>query len=144
MVFSIIHTTRYRYNAPISFCHNIATIRPRVCTGQEIQSFDLQISPQTLDLSERLDFFGNNITRFSIQQQHQELKVTSKSIIIRQYASVKASFFTDQCKKITVSEALFSLKSNDNDILEAKQFENFLFSTEAQKILKDFGYLTHE
>lgn len=122
MIFSILHTTLYQYNAPVSFCHNIGTIRPVVSAGQELLSFDLQINPVPTEISERVDFFGNNITRFSIQEQHEKLKVTSKSIIDRQYSKIKESFFSGACKSITLSEALITLRANTPEILEAKQF----------------------
>ncbi len=122
MIFSISHTTRYYYNAPVSFCHNIGTIRPRVSQGQELLSFDLKINPNPTDISERSDFFGNTITRFSLSEEHKELHVTSTSIIKREYTEVKESFLSDACKKITLSEALFALKTTNAQIIEAKQF----------------------
>lgn len=122
MIFAISHTTRYRYNAPVSFCHNIGTIHPRTCAGQEIIDFKLKITPEPAEISERKDFFGNIITRFSIQQQHQELKVVATSKVDRQYTVVRNSFFSDAAKKITVTEALSALHKNDLDILDAKQF----------------------
>lgn len=122
MIFSVIHKTQYIYNTPVSFCHNIATIRPRESAGQRLINFDMQITPKVLDISERVDFFGNNITKFSIQRPHSELVVTSKSIIDRQYSQIKDSFFSEDCTKITLNEALFRLTDNDDSIQEARPY----------------------
>ena len=122
MIYTISHSTRYAYDAPVSFCHNLATIRPRKSPGQEVLDFSLEITPKPTDVSERLDFFGNNITRFSIQQEHQDLIVTSKSFIKRDYIDIHKSFFSQTCREITLEKALHYLKKNSTDILDAKQF----------------------
>lgn len=122
MIFSILHKTRYRYNAPISLCHNIATIRPRESAGQKLLDFSLQIQPEPTDKSERKDFFGNHITRFSIQQSHDELSVISKCTVNREYSKIRESFYTEDCQKITMQQALLALQANTPEVLEAKQF----------------------
>jgi len=123
MKFSVKHSTKYTYNAFVSFCHNIATIKPRNSKGQTLLSYNLHIDPNPADISSRIDFFGNNITRFSIQEPHKELHVIAESIIERSYDSVRNSFFSDECKKVTLKEAYEKLnKTNDVVILEAKQY----------------------
>lgn len=123
MIFSISHTTRYRYDAPISFCHNLATIRPRISPGQKVLNFDLKISPEPSDISERTDFFGNMITHFSIQESHQKLTVASTSTVERNYKAIKDSFASEACRKITVNDALQVLATtNTQEIIESKQF----------------------
>tara|TARA_R110000796_G_scaffold35017_3_gene90072 strand:+ start:32781 stop:33671 length:891 start_codon:yes stop_codon:yes gene_type:complete len=122
MIFNITHTTKYEYNAPVSYCHNIATLRPRESKGQELLDYKIDILPEPAEVSERIDFFGNYITRFSIQTQHTILKVVTRSKIVRDYAKFQESFYSDSCKNTTLNEALVALKSNNLDILEAKQY----------------------
>lgn len=124
MKFKIVHTTEYSYNEDVSFCHNIATIAPRVSPGQELLSFNTNITPNpnSIDFSERTDYFGNRITRFSLQQLHRKLKVTSTSIVNRDYTKIHDSFYTDTCKNITLSEALLLLKKMLPETLDAKQY----------------------
>lgn len=122
MLFNVTHTTRYLYNAPVSYGHNIATLRPRKSKGQELLDYAIEISPEPAEISERIDFFGNYITRFSIQTEHEVLKVTTKSQIKREYAQFQEGFFSDACKSVTMKSALESLQSTDLEILDAKQF----------------------
>ncbi|NNE78028.1 MAG: transglutaminase family protein, partial [Pricia sp.] len=58
MLYDISHITKYEYNAPVSYCHNIATLRPRKAKGQELMDYKIQISPKPAEISERVDFFG--------------------------------------------------------------------------------------
>ncbi|UZO82360.1 transglutaminase family protein [Aquimarina sp. ERC-38] len=122
MIFSVFHKTSYSYEAPVSLCHNIATIRPRESSGQKLLDFSLQIQPEPTDISERRDFFGNHITRFSIQKSHKKLVVISRSTVDRQYADIRDTFFSDACKRVTLQQAWQTLNSNAPEIIDAKQF----------------------
>lgn len=122
MIFNVKHTTKYEYNAPVIYCHNIATLRPRESKGQQLLDYKIQITPQPAEISERIDFFGNYITRFSIQTEHIELKVTTKSKIVRNYAQFQDSFFSEACRGITLDQTLLALRSTDPDILDARQY----------------------
>lgn len=122
MIFNVTHTTKYEYNAPVDYCHNIATLRPRESKGQELLDYKIQILPQPAEISERIDFFGNYITRFSIQTEHKELKVTTQSKIVRDYGPYHDSFYSNSCKGVTMNEALLALQRTDQQVLEAKQY----------------------
>ena len=122
MIFNVKHTTKYEYNAPVIYCHNIATLRPRESKGQQLLDYKIQITPQPAEISERIDYFGNYITRFSIQTEHIELKVTTKSKIVRDYAQFQDSFFSEACRGITLDQTLLALRSTDPDILDARQY----------------------
>ncbi len=122
MDFIVTHITEYSYSDEVVFCHNIATIKPRVSPGQKLLEYNLKINPQPTEFSERKDFFGNNISRFSIQQEHKKLSVTSVCKIARDYEAIRERFFSDNCTKVTLQEALLLLKNNDLNNLEAKQF----------------------
>lgn len=123
MDFSITHITEYSYSDEVVFCHNISTIKPRVSAGQKLLEYDIDISPEPSEFSERLDFFGNNITRFSIQKEHKKLLVTSKCKISRDYTAIRNSFLSKECVAVTLEKALLSLKNNNSPSnFEAKQF----------------------
>lgn len=122
MRYKVTHTTTYEYNAPVSYCQNIATLRPRISQGQELIDYAITINPDPAELSERIDFFGNYITRFAIQSEHKVLSLTTNSIIDRNYAHFYDSFFTDACRNITLEQALLRLKSTEFEILESKQY----------------------
>jgi len=122
MNISVSHITKYSYESPVSYSHNIATLKPRTFEGQKVIDYNIQISPVTNEFSERLDFFGNYITRFSIQDEHKELKVVTKSVIERDYSKVRETFFSNPCKSVTYFGALEMLKLITPEIIEAKQF----------------------
>ncbi|WP_010521004.1 transglutaminase family protein [Aquimarina agarivorans] len=123
MDFRIKHITEYSYSEEVVFCHNIATLKPRVSPGQELLEYAIEISPETTEFSERLDFFGNNITRFSIQQAHKKLVVTSTCKIARNYTKIKERFYSKQCTEVTLDNAIARLNdSKDPSNYEHKQF----------------------
>lgn len=122
MKYSVKHTTLYEYDNYVSYCHNMATLKPREFQGQSLLSFQLNISPKPTEISERPDFFGNNITRFSIQGLHNKLEVTTISEMTRDYAGIRDSFFSYRCKNIGLKDAVEALNSNTPQKLETQPF----------------------
>ncbi|TNJ45640.1 transglutaminase family protein [Tamlana fucoidanivorans] len=122
MDFLITHITEYSYSEEVVFCHNIATIKPRQSPGQKLLEYHVAINPEPTEFSERKDFFGNNVTRFSIQKAHKKLEVTSICKISRDYTAIKNSFYSEESVKVTLEEALNSLNRNTKENFEPKQF----------------------
>lgn len=122
MIFDIFHTTTYKYENGVSFCQNLATLKPKNFKGHTLLDYTLDISPKPTDFSERLDFFGNTISRFSIQQFHEELIVTAKSKIDRNYNLQQEGIDSSVKKLITVDLAKKLLLGIDSDIIDARQF----------------------
>lgn len=122
MIFDLWHKTKYLYENGAAFCHNITTIKPKSFPGQELLEYRLEITPTPTDISERLDFFGNSVTRFSIQQHHEELVVTAFSKVRRNYDEQHNTISFENAKKITVAETLFALKGIDTATIDARQF----------------------
>ncbi len=79
MKYKITHTTQYQYSQAVSVCHSEARLLPRSFNGQQCLSSKLEITPQAANLQERLDFFGNRIVFFELQQAHEQLTVTAHS-----------------------------------------------------------------
>ncbi|MGP1993847.1 transglutaminase family protein [Zobellia laminariae] len=143
MIFNITHITKYEYNAPVSYCHNIATLRPRESNGQQLLSYKIDVVPEPAEISERVDFFGNYLTRFSIQTQHTVLKVITQSKVLRDYTKYHESFFSDACKGVILTDALSALNSNDPEIIEAKQYIlESIFIRKTDKTIKDYAELS--
>lgn len=122
MIFDLWHKTKYSYENGASFCHNITTLKPRSFDGQKLLEYNLEITPTPTDISERLDFFGNTVTRFSIQQNHKELIVIARSKVSRDYNLQTESKNAIEGKKITIEKALKLLKEVDLETVEARQF----------------------
>jgi transglutaminase-like putative cysteine protease len=122
MIYSVSHTTEYIYDDYVNYCHSLATLKPRETPGQHLLEYAIEIEPVPGEISERIDFFGNHVTRFSIQHPHQTLTVTSKAKIARNYGPYLEAFQTDACKGITLQEATREIEKIDPDVLEARQF----------------------
>lgn len=75
------HTTTYLYSEPVSICHTEVHLAPRECPQQRLISHELRISPQPTFTTSRRDYFGNEITIFSIQEAHETLSITAHSEI---------------------------------------------------------------
>ena len=122
MIYQVSHTTSYNYEHGVSFCHNIATLKPKNVLGQTLLEYELQITPNPDELSEKIDFFGNTITRFSIQKQHTELKVKAISKVQRNCNEIPNIYNDIEAQNITLEKTLKILDTTSSDILEAKQF----------------------
>lgn len=122
MVFSIIHKTIYKYDNFVTYCHNLAILKPKDFVGQELLEYELEISPKPTVISETIDFFGNSVANFSIEKQHKELIVTAKSKVARSYELQEDALTSKICKDITLEKALSKLNSLDSEVIDAKQF----------------------
>jgi transglutaminase-like putative cysteine protease len=72
------HITRYWYSDPVSTCHTEVHLAPRPRLNQRVYDYKLTISPQPDSVSTWQDFFGNEVSLFSIDEPHRELIVTSR------------------------------------------------------------------
>lgn len=122
MIFSIIHTTSYKYDNTITYCHNLANLKPRNFIGQELLDYELIITPKPTSINENIDFFGNNVANFSIEKQHKELIVTAKSKVKRSFELQENPLTSEICRAITLEKATIKLKSLSTEIIDAKQF----------------------
>lgn len=122
MIFTIIHTTSYKYEDFVTYCHNVANLKPRTFLGQKLLDYKLEITPTPSNKNESADFFKNDITRFSIQKQHKELIVSAKSLVERDYTLQPDIYASKTGLGITLKEALLELKSLNAEILEVRQF----------------------
>ncbi|GAB1857623.1 transglutaminase family protein [Flavobacteriaceae bacterium MHTCC 0001] len=136
MVYQISHTTSYNYENGVSFCHNIATLKPLSFLGQTLMAYELNISPKPVEISEKIDFFGNTVTRFSIQKQHTELKVNAKSKVLRDISAIPNIYNDFAAQHITLQYALELLQGTSVDVLNARQFtlESILVANISQDI----------
>ncbi|NIJ45592.1 transglutaminase-like putative cysteine protease [Wenyingzhuangia heitensis] len=123
MVYDVIHSTVYDYEEGVTFCHNIAILKPKHILGQNLIDYQLEISPKPTEFSEKKDFFGNTITRFSIQEHHKQLKVVATSKVDRNVSECKDIEKFEEAKKITLTKTLELLKGVSDAILDARQYQ---------------------
>ncbi len=74
------HITRYWYSGPVSMCHTEVHLHPRPRAHQTILEFALEVTPTPDSLLTREDYFGNEVTFFSIAEPHRELIITSRCL----------------------------------------------------------------
>jgi transglutaminase-like putative cysteine protease len=74
--YRITHTTTYTYSEPVSLCQNVAHLAPRPCHRQRAGRTVLSITPDPAVIEERVDYFGNPVSYFTIQEPHRELAVS--------------------------------------------------------------------
>lgn len=75
--YHITHTTRYVYAEAVSLCQNVAHLTPRVSPRQRADRPTLDIAPVPAVIESRIDYFGNPVSYFTIQEPHRELRVTA-------------------------------------------------------------------
>ena len=77
MILTASHTTTYLYAEPVSVCHTAVHLAPRAHPRQRVIAHELTVNPEPAFLTSRTDYFGNQITIFSIQEPHQTLTINS-------------------------------------------------------------------
>ncbi|MEQ1529908.1 MAG: transglutaminase family protein [Methylococcales bacterium] len=79
MKYRITHSTYYHYSQPVGLCQNEARLQPRNFWRQSCDYSHFDIAPTPMDFRERVDFYGNRVAYFAIQQPHTKLTVTAIS-----------------------------------------------------------------
>jgi len=80
MFYSIRHSTRFRYSAPITESVMEVRVQPRSEGPQRLLSFELTVSPRAR-LQAYRDFTGNVVHHFNLPGHHQELAITSTAMV---------------------------------------------------------------
>lgn len=120
MKYQVTHTTRYRYEEPVSTCHNVGRLRLRQTPQQTCSSSRLIVDPAPAVNHVWQDIYGNNLDFFSIQQPHSELTVTARSEV----EVVSPGSLLDGAFPMPWEQVRDYLRnhSGDEPALEARQF----------------------
>ena len=81
MLLNVVHETRYEYAPAVRTARHLAHLKPAHRSTQQLISHELDIDPQPVQRSEGTDVWGNTRTFFSLRTQHDELKVTARSVV---------------------------------------------------------------
>lgn len=73
--YTINHVTAYTYTEPVSLCQNVAHLAIRPYDRQCVENAVLAIEPEPAVIEERVDYFGNPVHYFTVQEPHRELAV---------------------------------------------------------------------
>lgn len=119
MNYRVIHQTRYLYSTMVSLCQNEVKLIPRDLPYQECAGKRVTVDPSPSAYRERIDFFGNRVCYFSIQQPHRQLTVTVTSHVRITPRAMNLEF-TQSPPWETARDAFKT--PGDLDLLEAGQF----------------------
>jgi transglutaminase-like putative cysteine protease len=78
MLYAVTHSTVYQYSESAALGHNVLHLEPRPHPRQTVQDLALQIDPPSQVTHRRVDYFGNPVCYFSIQQPHRRLCVVAR------------------------------------------------------------------
>ena len=79
MTYNLVHRTIYDYASPMTVSHHTTRVEPRILPHQQVEDFSLRVGPRPAVIKPRVDFFGNQVCGFSIQEIHQHLEITATS-----------------------------------------------------------------
>src|ERR1039457_6766288 len=78
MRIAVVHTTRYRYSAPVYLEPHIIRLRPREDASQRLEAWTLDIGPTPSGRNECLDQDGNTVVRAWFDSLTAELSLRSR------------------------------------------------------------------
>ena len=81
MRYRVRHTTTYAYSNTVSVCHNELHLCPRQSSHQTCSFHELLVYPEAALVSRSVDYFGNPVTFFTLQEPHQALTMTANSVV---------------------------------------------------------------
>ncbi len=79
MTYKIIHRTTYKYKYPVSAGNHVASLKPRSFPRHQLIENEIDIQPAPATMTQRVDYFGNLLCFFTIQEPHRELVVEARS-----------------------------------------------------------------
>ncbi|MDQ6707922.1 MAG: transglutaminase family protein, partial [Acidobacteriota bacterium] len=79
MIYRIIHRTTYKYKYPVSVGNHVACLTPRSLPHHRRHWHDLRVTPLPATRNERIDYFGNHLSFFTVQEPHWKLVVEARS-----------------------------------------------------------------
>jgi transglutaminase-like putative cysteine protease len=119
MNYRITHRTEYHYAEPVDTGYNEARLLPRAVPRQVAATSALEIHPRPSDCRERLDYFGNRVASFSIDQPHRSLVVTATSEVSVEPRSGRLDLFEGESWE--TSRGML-MQSSDAESLLARDF----------------------
>ena len=82
MNYRIVHRTTYKYKHPVSAGSHVACLKPRSILRHRLAQSELHVQPTPATITERVDYFGNTLYFFTVQEPHTELVVEARSEVI--------------------------------------------------------------
>lgn len=88
MKYRVQHLTQYEYGHKVSACYNCAHLLPRETHYQLVDDPRIVTYPVPSTSSRRVDYFGNHVYHFSVQESHNSLSIqVTTNITLKQQGS---------------------------------------------------------
>ena len=81
MIYDITHKTTFRYSQSVTISHHLLHLAPRLCPQQIRKRHALIVEPPPTIIKDGMDYFGNPTTYLTVEEDHSELSVVSRSRI---------------------------------------------------------------
>lgn len=81
MQYRVRHETRYEYSEDVSLSHTLVTCQPRTTDWQRCLGNEVSIEPNPALWDKRRDAWGNWVGYFSLEERHQHLTITCRSLV---------------------------------------------------------------
>jgi transglutaminase-like putative cysteine protease len=81
MIYRITHNTTYRYKDPVSVGDHVACLTPRSLPYHRRLEHELRVFPPVA-ITQRTDYFGNELSFFTVQEPHTQLIVEARSEVL--------------------------------------------------------------
>ena len=102
MNYLVTHTTKYKYSVPVSVCHNVLMLEPAISPLLTNLEYDLDIVPEPTMTTRRIDMFGNVVQRFSLEESHLTLNITSKSRVTSHGQAEPSADLAATCQQVSI------------------------------------------
>ncbi len=79
--YEVHHRTTYAYSETVPICHNELHLLPRAHPRQRLFTSALTVDPEPTIISSHVDFFGNQVNMFAIEEGHRRLVVAARSVV---------------------------------------------------------------
>jgi transglutaminase-like putative cysteine protease len=136
MNYRISHRTEYHYAEPVDSGYNEARLLPRAVPRQSTTSSTLTIDPRPSDYRERLDYFGNRVASFSLDQPHRSLSVIATSEVTVEPRSGRLELFEGESWE---ASRRMLMECCDEQSLLARDFALDSPLVTAQRALADYA-----
>jgi transglutaminase-like putative cysteine protease len=82
MIYRITHRTRYAYKNAVAVGSHAVYLTPRSSLHHRCTKNEITVTPKPAARSERVDYFGNVIKFFTIQEPHQDFELRAYSEVV--------------------------------------------------------------
>ncbi len=81
MLYHVSHVTLYEYYDVVSMSHNLVHLSARDCPWQTNHDHDLFVSVSPAVSAVQVDYFGNPVHYFTVQEPHKKLTVRATNVV---------------------------------------------------------------